>query len=173
MKIGNLTDSQVTMVAIALIVVIAIGILTMSYFELKKIGPYKELPGILQKFAKTKKKTVAKQIKDKEDLIKKHEADIAEKEVLEEKIKDLEADWKKLHDILPKGLEFARLMVSIAKEAEKSGIKIDSIERKDPVPYDGNVDKITFDLRNMEGAFHDYGNFLYVLFASLKRFMVC
>ena len=176
MKIGNLNDTQVAIVGAVLIAAIAIGILVFSYFELKKIGPYEELPKFLQKLAKSKGKTqqraLATKIGNKKAEIEKHKEKIAKKDDLKEQINDLQTEWAKLNKMIPPDIDYSALQYKLGTGAEKSRITLNQSTRSDPVYFDANISKITLSLSGMKGSYHDFGDFLYFLYVSLQRFIV-
>ena len=176
MKIGSLNDTQVTIISAVLIALIGIGLLIMSYSELKKIGPYEQLPGSLQSMAKSKGKTkgkaLATKIEKKKKEIEKHKKDIARIEGLREQINNLQTEWDKMNRIIPPDINYSALQYNIGSGAEKSNITLDKSTRSDPVYFDANISKITLSLSGMRGSYHDFGDFLYFLVVSLQRFIV-
>lgn len=177
MKIGSLSDTQVTIIGAVIVVLIAVGILVMCYLELKKIGPYEGLPESLQGFAKsedkkTQKEAIATKIKETKKKIDRHNKYIARKDELQDKINDLQTEWAKLNRMIPPDINYSELQYKIGNGAEKTHITLTKTTRSDPVYFDANISKINLSLSGMQGSYHDFGEFLYFLFASLQRFIV-
>jgi len=177
MKIGSLTDTQVTIIGAVIIALITVGILVVCYLELKKIGPYEGLPETLQGFAKsddkkTKAEALATKIKKTQSLIDQHNKDIARMDELQDKINDLQTAWSKLNKMIPPDINYSELQYKIGSGAEKTHITLTKTTRGNPVYFDANISKINLSLSGMQGSFHNFGEFLYFLFASLQRFMV-
>lgn len=169
----KLNDKQVTLISLGVIAGIALIILVVCYFECKKIGDFEGLPSFLRVFGKKSKKSVTAEIARLNAAIKTHEAIIERETALLDEKKTLQNEWDALNEELPKSTDFLELQNKIMEGAEENNIEIKGgISRSKPIPYDANTMRIDMKLIDMEGTFHDFGNFLYFLYVHLKRFIV-
>jgi Tfp pilus assembly protein PilO len=199
MDFSKLSDKQITIIGGAVMGVIALVLLFMSYSEIKKIGPYDGLPKILHMFAgkatagkvaqkkdapkggkaakpakkkKGKEPSIASQILSLEKVIKQHNETIKKEEELRFEIENLQDEWAKLEKMLPKGANFAELMKDIVRAAKDYNIEVSNIYREDKIPHDAYTDRVRIVVENMKADYHSFGNFLYFLYVPLKRFIV-
>jgi len=98
------------------------------------------------------------QVEEKERKIALSRSNAGRLEVLQQRLAELENDWRRMEQLLPRQDDIPEYVRQIARFAARAGVKVDFVQPGQTVPGLG-IDSRTIEMR-MHGDYHKVGDFL-------------